>query len=135
MHAKHRRATKSRADPGPRRAALPRALSLPVGDRGQNAANRADAEEAVQQAFLAFLGKFDPDSEAPPLAWLTLTLKRECWAKRAREHLDPRVGQGAAADPDGSGFCIADLHSEAADPEEAVEELSGSLMLMSGWPP
>lgn len=93
-----------------------------LGIATRNAANRADAEEAVQQAFLAFLGKFDPDSDAPPLAWVTLTLKRECWAKRAREHLDRRVGQGAAADPDGSGFCIADLHSEAADAEEAIEE-------------
>ena len=65
-----------------------------LGIATRNAANRADAEEAVQQAFLAFLGKFDPDSEAPPLAWVTLTLKRECWAKRAREHLDRRVGRG-----------------------------------------
>ncbi len=27
-----------------------------------------------------FIEHFDPDDEAPPLAWLTLTLKRRCWA-------------------------------------------------------
>ena len=31
----------------------------------------------------AFIDHFDPASGAPPLAWLTLTLKRHCWAARA----------------------------------------------------
>jgi len=41
----------------------------------KHAANREDASEAVQFAFLAFIDHFDPDVDAPPLAWLTLTLK------------------------------------------------------------
>ncbi|HEX7244073.1 MAG TPA: RNA polymerase sigma factor [Solirubrobacterales bacterium] len=45
-----------------------------------------DPDEAVQEAFASFLAAFDPDGEAPPLAWLTLTLKRRCWALRDRRH-------------------------------------------------
>lgn len=63
---------------------------LPIARR--NAQSLPDAEEALQEAFAAFLESFDPDRGAPPLAWLTLTLKRECWAKRrgdrALEHDD-----------------------------------------------
>ncbi len=29
---------------------------------------------------ILFIEHFDPATEAPPLAWLTLTLKRRCWA-------------------------------------------------------
>jgi DNA-directed RNA polymerase specialized sigma24 family protein len=32
----------------------------------KNAADSEDAAEAVQFAFLAFLGHYDPDGEAPP---------------------------------------------------------------------
>ena len=87
----------------------------------RNSANYADAEEAVQQAFLAFLAKFDPDSEAPPLAWGTLTLKRECWAKRARAHLDFRVGQAAAPGSDPPAFSPELIPSRSAGPEEMIE--------------
>jgi RNA polymerase sigma factor (sigma-70 family) len=38
------------------------------------------AEEALQDAFTLFIEHFDTASGAPPLAWLTLTLKRRCWA-------------------------------------------------------
>jgi DNA-directed RNA polymerase specialized sigma24 family protein len=52
-----------------------------------NAACDADAEEAVQDAFLAFIESYDPGGGAPPLAWLTLVLKRRCWRIReARRH-------------------------------------------------
>jgi hypothetical protein len=33
----------------------------------KNAATEAEAEEAVQFAFLAFIEHFDPDGESPPL--------------------------------------------------------------------
>ena len=46
----------------------------------RNGANGEDAEEALQDAFVFFIERFDPASGAPPLAWLTLTLKRRCWA-------------------------------------------------------
>ena len=65
-----------------------------------NATNCADAEEAVSDAFASFLRAFDPDSGAPPLAWLTLSLKRDCWAKRrkslkqySRQEVAPESGQ------------------------------------------
>ncbi len=39
-----------------------------------------DAEEALHDSFALFIDHFHPDTGAPPLAWLTLTLKRRCWA-------------------------------------------------------
>jgi DNA-directed RNA polymerase specialized sigma24 family protein len=54
-----------------------------------NTACKADAEGAVQDALLAFVLHFDPDGDSPPLPWLILTLKRECWrrARRGRYEL------------------------------------------------
>jgi hypothetical protein len=49
---------------------------LPAANRGENAANRDDAEEAVQFSFAAFIEKIDSESGSPPLGWLALTLKR-----------------------------------------------------------
>jgi RNA polymerase sigma factor (sigma-70 family) len=62
-----------------------------------NAASAADAEEAVQDALLYFLEGYDPDSGAPPLAWITLAMKRRCWRLRERAHADRHV----TADRDG----------------------------------
>ena len=53
----------------------------------RNSATGEDAEEALQDAFVLFIAHFDPDGDAPPMAWLTLTLKRRCWALyRSRGH-------------------------------------------------
>jgi RNA polymerase sigma factor (sigma-70 family) len=57
----------------------------------RNAASEADAEDAVQDAFLAFVCEYDPASGAPPLAWVTLATKRRCWRLRDAAHLDRRV--------------------------------------------
>lgn len=46
----------------------------------RNSPSPEDAEEALQDTFALFINHFDPSSDAPPLAWLTLTLKRRCWA-------------------------------------------------------
>jgi RNA polymerase sigma-70 factor (ECF subfamily) len=46
----------------------------------RNSASIEDAEEALQDAFILFIDHFDPANGSPPLAWLTLTLKRRCWA-------------------------------------------------------
>jgi RNA polymerase sigma factor (sigma-70 family) len=53
----------------------------------RNSACAEDAEEALQDAFILFIDHFDPDTEAPPLAWLTLTLKRRCWALYRHQRL------------------------------------------------
>jgi RNA polymerase sigma factor (sigma-70 family) len=45
-----------------------------------NSGDREDAEEALQDAFVLFIERFDPAAGSPPLPWLTLTLKRRCWA-------------------------------------------------------
>lgn len=51
-----------------------------LGIARRNCAGWDDAEEALQDAFILFIDHFDPAGEAPPLPWLTLTLKRRCWA-------------------------------------------------------
>lgn len=51
----------------------------------RNLANAQDAEEILHDAFIAFVRHFDPQCDSPPLAWLTLTLKRMCWAMARRE--------------------------------------------------
>ena len=56
----------------------------------RNCANSDDAEEALHDAFLLFIDHFDPAGEAPALPWLTLTLKRRCWALYARRRKGPR---------------------------------------------
>jgi RNA polymerase sigma factor (sigma-70 family) len=51
----------------------------------RNAPTKSDAEEALQDAFVLFITHFKPGSDAPPLAWITLTLKRRCWALYHRQ--------------------------------------------------
>jgi RNA polymerase sigma factor (sigma-70 family) len=81
----------------------------------------ADADDAVNDAFAAFIDKFDPDCGAPPLAWLTTTVKRAAWAAYRRQHLDRRLGQETASDSAGSGFSVANLPAKTAGPEETTE--------------
>jgi DNA-directed RNA polymerase specialized sigma24 family protein len=88
----------------------------------RNASGEADAEEALQEAFASFIAKFDPDRGAPPLAWLTLTLKRECWAKRRAQHLDRQVGQEAQSGGEELGSFLDALTSHEPDPAERVTE-------------
>lgn len=46
----------------------------------RNCASVEDAEEALQDALVLFIERFDLGCGAPPLPWLMLTLKRRCWA-------------------------------------------------------
>jgi DNA-directed RNA polymerase specialized sigma24 family protein len=80
-----------------------------------------DASDAVNDAFSAFLDKFDPDGGAPPLAWVILTLKRRCWAIGRSRHLDRRVGQEADRNSGEPGFSIANIPAKMAGPEETIE--------------
>ena len=86
----------------------------------RNGAGPADAEEAVQEAFAAFIRAFDPDRGAPPLAWLTLTLKRECWAK-CRKGLRQSAGQEVSPDSAAPGVSIASIAAGGGGPEETIE--------------
>jgi RNA polymerase sigma factor (sigma-70 family) len=88
----------------------------------KNAVNDADAEEALQEVFSIFVRSFDPQGGAPPLAWLTLALKRQCWRQRRDAHLDRYVGQEAEDGTEEAGFSLATLRSEGPDHAERFAE-------------
>jgi RNA polymerase sigma factor (sigma-70 family) len=54
----------------------------------RNTRREADAADALQDAFAAFLADFDPGRGSPPLAWLTLALKRRCWRLNERRAIE-----------------------------------------------
>ncbi len=45
----------------------------------RNAGARSESEDVVSCALGIFISRFDPDSGAPPLPWLIVTVKREAW--------------------------------------------------------
>jgi DNA-directed RNA polymerase specialized sigma24 family protein len=89
----------------------------------KNAHTESDAEEALQEALVSFIAHFDPSSCAPPLAWLTLTLKRQCWRQRREAHLDRHYGQEAEGGGEELGSFLDALASIEPDPESRVIEL------------
>ena len=96
-----------------------RAYLLRIARR--NSLNRADAEEALQEAFIAFLRAYDPERGAHPLAWLTLVLKRECWQKSRSEHLDRRAGQEAELTEGEIGCALELIPDPGRSPHEVAE--------------
>src|SRR6201999_1868409 len=89
-----------------------------------NSACEADAEEAGQYAFLAFIESYDPARGSPPIAWLTLTMKRACW--RARGGRGREVGEllpGAEARADPGVGRPAETEARVVDLEEARARL------------
>jgi RNA polymerase sigma factor (sigma-70 family) len=88
----------------------------------RNAHTEADAAEALQEAFVSFIAHFDPERGAPPLAWLTLTLKRQCWRQRREAHLDRHLGQEAERGGEELGSFLDALSSLEPDPAERVVE-------------
>ena len=89
----------------------------------KNAPSHADAEEAVNEAFASFIRAFDPDGDAPPLAWLILTMKRDCWDRYRRLHLDRGAGQEADRAGGESGSYIDSIPSRAGTTEQQVVEV------------
>ncbi len=87
----------------------------------KHAANRADAEEAVQFSLFALIEKYDPTAGSPPLAWVTFVLQRRCWALRREVHLDRRAGQEAAPDSAGRSFAAESIPAGDTSPEQLVE--------------
>ncbi|HTR74556.1 MAG TPA: sigma factor [Solirubrobacterales bacterium] len=88
----------------------------------RNAATRGDAEEALQEAFAYFIAGYDPDSGAPPLAWITTTMKRRCWRLRDGAHLERRLVSGAGAEHQEPTGAIEGAASEARPLAERVAE-------------
>jgi DNA-directed RNA polymerase specialized sigma24 family protein len=68
----------------------------------------------------AFIRHFDPRRGAPPLAWLTLTLKRECWRQYRKAHLDRYVGQEAERGGEELGSVLKSIPSPTTSPEELL---------------
>ena len=93
---------------------------LRIADR--SAISRSDAEEAVQFGFMAFIEHFDPEGEAPALPWVTLTVKRRCWALYRARHLDRSVGQETEAEAAGvgPGAVVDAIPSRATGTEQLV---------------
>jgi DNA-directed RNA polymerase specialized sigma24 family protein len=84
--------------------------------------NEADAQESMQEAFISFMRSFDPTGPAPALAWLTLTLKRECWRRTRDRHLDRCAGQEADPDKGEVGFVWDWIVSRGASLEDRIAE-------------
>jgi DNA-directed RNA polymerase specialized sigma24 family protein len=92
----------------------------------RNAACEADAEEAVQEAFLAFIESYDPAAGAPPIAWLTTTLKRNCWrARTARRREAGELLPGAEAEAERLVGPLPETEGRIVDLEEARARLRG----------
>jgi DNA-directed RNA polymerase specialized sigma24 family protein len=90
---------------------------LAIGKR--NSPTTEDAEEALHDTFILFINHFDPANGAPPLAWLTLTLKRRCWATYRRQQLLHRQQPLPNGDPS-----AADAGNELLDPSRLPDELA-----------
>jgi RNA polymerase sigma factor (sigma-70 family) len=97
----------------------------------RNSLNRDDAEESLQEAIIAFIRFYDPGRGAHPLAWLTLVLKRKCWERTRREHLDYRAGQEVEAGDDGPGSMV-ELIPDSTHGPEVLAELRDDFAQLAG---
>jgi DNA-directed RNA polymerase specialized sigma24 family protein len=82
----------------------------------------AVAEEALQEALISFLRSYDPGGGAPPIAWLKLALKRQCWRRQERERWDRRAGQECELCEEVRGFALELLPAQGSGPEERIAE-------------
>ena len=89
----------------------------------RNSAGVEDAEEALQDALILFIDHFDPDSEAPALAWLSLTLKRRCWALYRRRRWGWEHGTEHEIDRYSSEEVLVGARGRAEDPFELAGEI------------
>jgi RNA polymerase sigma factor (sigma-70 family) len=92
----------------------------------QNSDQEDDAEEALSEAFVLFLTKFDPRRFPEPMAWLTTTLKRVCWGtarkgRRERPEDDEAMERRAASASDPHE--LAEAHESAREVGAAMAEL------------
>lgn len=85
----------------------------------RNSMNKEDAEEALQDSFALFINHFDTSSNAPPLAWLTLTLKRRCWALYHRQVNSPFIIQPKGEDGEKDQE-ITSPHTNHRTPEDVL---------------
>ncbi|HET7054207.1 MAG TPA: sigma-70 family RNA polymerase sigma factor [Solirubrobacterales bacterium] len=86
-----------------------------------NCASAEDAEEALHDAVVLFIERFDPSCGSPPLPWLMLTLKRRCWAIYGRRRGLAEVLARAGAD--GAALSEARTVEELAEIDEKASSL------------
>lgn len=72
--------------------------------------------------WISFLRHYDPGGGAPPIGWLKLALKRECWRRQERERWDRRAGQERETGEEAQGFALELLPAQGAGPEERIAE-------------
>jgi DNA-directed RNA polymerase specialized sigma24 family protein len=88
-----------------------------------NSHSRRDAEEAIQEALISFIRSYEVGGAAPPLRWLLLTLKRQCWRQGEKAHLDRYLGQEVERGDDHRGTLIESLSSPGTDFETRIADL------------
>lgn len=93
----------------------------------RNCASSEEAEDALQDAFALFIDRFDPTAGPPPLAWLTLTLKRRCWAlyRGQRKAWQHTIDLDTAAQGASRADLLVDLSLRPDELTEAAESLVG----------
>jgi RNA polymerase sigma factor (sigma-70 family) len=93
----------------------------------RNCASGEEAEDALQDAFALFIDRFDPGAGPPPLAWLTVTLKRRCWLLyRGQRKVGQRtVDLDTAAENVSRPDLLADPSLRPDELAEATEDLAG----------
>ena len=95
----------------------------------RNSACGEDAEEALQDTFILFIDRFDAATEAPPLAWLTLTLKRRCWALYRHQRIR------AAARREGGAEGLPDRNRLPEEMAEVTETVAGARQQLGALKP
>jgi DNA-directed RNA polymerase specialized sigma24 family protein len=91
----------------------------------RNSVCAADAEEAVQEAFLAFIESYVPAAGGAPIAWLTLVLKRKCWRAKASRQVVGELLPGAEAEAGRLLGPPPETEGRVIDLEEARARLRG----------
>ncbi len=95
----------------------------------RNSVSIEDAEEALQDAFILFIDHFDPNDDSPPLAWITLTLKRRCWALYRHQRLRVAVRREGGAEE------LRDPHRPPDELAEVAEDVARVRHLLAGLKP
>ncbi len=114
------RPTPTRSLTESRSAALERLLAAEGGHllahARRHAQRAADAEEALQSAYILFLERYQGGCD--PLAWLYTTVKREAWAIRRRGSRRRECGF-AGLKESGESYDLAEtLAADTSDPEQ-----------------
>jgi DNA-directed RNA polymerase specialized sigma24 family protein len=69
------------------------------------------------------------------LAWVTTTLKRECWARYRSRRLQRSAGQNAERGGEGPGALIDSIPSRASDPAQLVAGIDEARVKLAALKP